>query len=786
MSAAVTLFRLDADAQGLFDGSVHGITIAGARNVKPLPGDGGLALNKGLIDVARNAVLDGLQTFTIEATVKPAAVGGTRQNITESQTPPMAFFIESNGKLTGSVHTAAGWQPVDSGTTLMKAGVAALVTFTRDATGKMELLIDGKSVGTANVAGPLTPVGALGFRVGASMDGDDWHFNGALAGLSIRQGVVTQQFFEAKRQEASRLEAKVKEAGIIKQIAVSLLPDESHARLQHVKDIMNAAGVQRLSDLGTLPVKAKVTLTRGTILVAPKKTTIPPVVWGEVAKNFRAATTVEAKRLTLATRLVNRNSASVLKNVPVQPRSELPADTQLTLPPVVLRTNPALRIAQPLRGIGEVKFLKGKGNGGLATGFCTSLASLVTDRFWLGRTDTPTVQKADVHRMQTAIHGKLLSRQSLLHFHDQGREGIDRVEQTYREIESTLLRGCDRQNAPPLFYIPAGEVWDSGYFDKLSSSHCVMPFKLLYPTGRALPTLTPDGSSSISDPDGVQMFVWDCNKPTNPNCRLVFRRESGKIHYDYFPDDATPEFRSTDGITLGMMRHGDYMLADHDPPFNGPFGLTAFVIDFLLSPADLQVTDENGLRTGNFNGQLRAEIPGSHLCYLAPGAYLLPANTALSRNITGSAAGQYSYCSLLPDGGSILIEKVVTAPGHIDQLHVNADGTQVRFTPAANKSFDITLARLVNGQSRAMSIKGAGAAPGAAMDLTVSPELSMLRLGNRSAAATVEVHAFALNRGVPAVNKQQAGVQLPTMNDLAVTVTDWTAVDLAVQIVPFE
>lgn len=69
-------------------------------------------------------------------------------------------------------------------------------------------------------------------------------------------------------------------------------------------------------------------------------------------------------------------------------------------------------------------FLKGKANGGLATGFCTSLAGLVADRFWQGRTDTPTVTKASVHKFLTAIHGKLLSRESLIHFHDQGRQGV--------------------------------------------------------------------------------------------------------------------------------------------------------------------------------------------------------------------------------------------------------------------------------------------------------------------------------------------------------------------------
>jgi hypothetical protein len=51
-------------------------------------------------------------------------------------------------------------------------------------------------------------------------------------------------------------------------------------------------------------------------------------------------------------------------------------------------------------------YLKGKANGGLATGFCTSLASLVADNFWTDRTDTHTISKESVHKFLTAIHGR--------------------------------------------------------------------------------------------------------------------------------------------------------------------------------------------------------------------------------------------------------------------------------------------------------------------------------------------------------------------------------------------
>jgi hypothetical protein len=1343
MSAATTLFRLVGDSNGMFDGSVIGVPILKSTGAKVLPQDSGIALDKGAIDIGRQNDLDSLQSFTIEAEVTPSSLGGARQNIIEGQTPSIALFVESNSKLVGSVHTAAGWVTVDSGAILLQAGAAHLVTFTRDTNGKNELFINGKSVGSKLVPGPITHVGALGFRVGRGMDGTSFPFSGTVKELSIRQGVVTQQFFAKQAQAAQLLEAKVKQAGIIKNISVNLLPDASHARLQHVKDIMNAAGIQSVSDLDNLPVTTRTTLSRGQMLVAPKKGNVVRVGWSDIAKQFRASDAVTQRNI-LAAHLTNQNSAGLLHNLPteqivphltpvhpspilptlpgggshppVSPSSiplrirEIPLHTskalkvvnnkvvsidaklmgrlasrkpidwpttssgqiqalalttipidsavviagtldlteqQLVVEPNVqtlyiiaetvicgnnaaitwrrpggttpgraddpdlngrdffgvqtkedsrdgldggdgrpaqagiagatgraapniemwvktmtglpnldfngedgivggrgqrggrgghggdghvghrwwlfgwhcdteggdggdggnggrggdggrggsggnagaitigvlngtlentvvnksfriknqggrranggaggaggiggaggssgngetchgarvghngamgqpgangpaswsdggdglitffeftqaawddLMTRPwvsqitpteafpgdtlivrgsrftandtvlvdgnplatrvnadeSLSVTMPLTltggshqvfvrrtdgiesnrvnvgikpqldvftgtlaqgstttlkghaflpgasvlfngmaipanvsnattltfaipgtggggstggtitvqvrnpdgrvsnlrsgqqprilevpfkygqhnlsfgnfasadpdwgnyedtfGAAEVwheqldpifghpiltaayfgfyvYFLKGKDNGGLATGFCTSLASLVAERFWLGNTDTPTLQQPALLNQLTSVHGKLLSRESLLTFHDQGREGIDRVERTYREIEATFLRGADRQNQPLLFFIPSGDIWDSGYFDKLSDSHCVMPWRFVYPLGRPAPQLTPDGASTISDPDGVELFVWDCNRPTGPASKLRFHRDGGKIHFEYIPDSRSTEFSSQDGITLGMMRHGDYMLADHDLPFGGPFGLTSFIIDFLLSPADLQAVDANGLRTGNFGGQLLAEIPNSHPCYLIKGMYLLPASTALTRTITGTATGMYSYNSITPDGTSILLQDVATQAGHQDVVAISADATQIRFTPAADKTFSLTIARVVNNQARALAVSGVGGGPGNDVDITLSPELNVVRVGNRGATRNLTLKAVSVVKGGAAINRNLPAVAVPDANDLAITVTDWNTLDLQASPISFQ
>ncbi len=437
-----------------------------------------------------------------------------------------------------------------------------------------------------------------------------------------------------------------------------------------------------------------------------------------------------------------------------------------------------------------VYFLKGKGGGGLATGFCTSLASEVADRLWTGQNDTNTLTLTDsLLKTLTGVHGKLLSRQSLLHFHDQGRQGTARVEQSIREIEATFLRGCDRNAAPLLFFIPSGDVWDSGYFDKLGQSHCVMPYRFVYPPGHPGPQLSGDGSTTVSPLDGVQMFVWDCNNPESQNCFVALALQNGQLTFQFKPNGvADPDLQTSKGVTLGEWTNGNYLLGDHDLPFSGPLGLTTFIIEFLLSPADLQVTDETGNKTGTFGTQIRSEIPGSHPCYLAKNMYMLPSDTALTRTIVGNGNGNYTFGSVQPDAGSVVIENVPTVTGQQDVLSMSADGTQMRFTAGADKTFNITICRQVNSQARAIAVSGVGAAPGADIDLTVSPDLSLVRLGNQGAARTVSVNAFTTDKTVAntVVNKSVAGVALPAAHDLVVAVPDWAQVNLSVQAVSFQ
>ena len=429
-------------------------------------------------------------------------------------------------------------------------------------------------------------------------------------------------------------------------------------------------------------------------------------------------------------------------------------------------------------------FLKGIDNGGLATGFCTSMSTVVLDEYYTGSSDTHTRYSLDAATKErfTAIHGRLLSRESLIDFHDQGSLGNANVETVFRRFENSMLNGSDRESALMLFFVPSGTVWDAGYIDKLGDSHCIVPIRMVYPVGH-------DGTSIA----GVRMYCWDCNHPveegaeTAYNCYLEFRLTDGEIRFDYYTGTgSTPHFCSEDGITLASMSNGKYLLSDHDLPFSGPFGLTRFVVDFLLSPADLLIEDGSARQTGLHAGNIVAEIPNSHPAYLAKNLYLLPADTALTRRITGNASGSYEYHSVAPNGTSISLENVTTIDGEEDILSVNADSSQIRFTPSSTKTFTLNLARELGDHVRAVSIQGGGAGPVTEMDMTISPDLSVIRMGNKETARNVDIRVTAYNvdSGTNSTNDTN-GVNLPTDHDLLVTVTDWSDLAVTVRSLPF-
>ena len=200
------------------------------------------------LQIPRSNSYDELSAFTIEATIKAKSVAG-RQNIIEGQTPPVAFFLDSNRRLAGSIHTSRGWQTVTSGRTKVPLRKFVQVTFTRDQTGHMRLKIDGEEVGKKRAGGALRSVGETGFLVGIGMDQQRYQFVGAISGLKIRNNVVDEAEIQERIDRAQALQESLVHALNIERVRVSPDRDESYARLQPVKSILSSIGVDKLTDL---------------------------------------------------------------------------------------------------------------------------------------------------------------------------------------------------------------------------------------------------------------------------------------------------------------------------------------------------------------------------------------------------------------------------------------------------------------------------------------------------------------------------------------------------------
>ena len=227
-----------------------------------------------------------------------------------------------------------------------------------------------------------------------------------------------------------------------------------------------------------------------------------------------------------------------------------------------------------------------------------------------------------------------------------------------------------------LFFVPSGAAWDEGYFDRLGDSHCIVPYRIVYPIGH-------DGTSI----DGVTMFCWDCNHPFDPandaarNCRLVFRMTDGEIRYDYFDGGGSTKFRSEDGVTLATMTNGKYLLSDTTCRSAARSGSprSSSISSFRLLICWSRAHRGSGRVCW---GRGSSQDPGQPPLLSGEGG--VPAssdNEALTDASPAMRAAATRIDSIAPNGVSMSMENVATGVGQVDVLAANADGTTLRFTP---------------------------------------------------------------------------------------------------------
>ena len=110
-----TLLFVRTENNSAFDGSVKGTALKLNGPVTPTKVENQFQLSQGFLETGAMPELEKSGAFTVEALVTPDAVLGSRQNIMESQKPPIAFFIDDKGFLNGSINlTTGGWKSVKS------------------------------------------------------------------------------------------------------------------------------------------------------------------------------------------------------------------------------------------------------------------------------------------------------------------------------------------------------------------------------------------------------------------------------------------------------------------------------------------------------------------------------------------------------------------------------------------------------------------------------------------------------------------------------------------------
>jgi len=96
MAQGATPFCLSAAARGACDASNKGLSVKATARATLLK-SGSFNLAGGNIEIGRDAALDRLQPFTLEATVAPRQIAGDRHNIIEAQTPAVTLLIAPDG-----------------------------------------------------------------------------------------------------------------------------------------------------------------------------------------------------------------------------------------------------------------------------------------------------------------------------------------------------------------------------------------------------------------------------------------------------------------------------------------------------------------------------------------------------------------------------------------------------------------------------------------------------------------------------------------------------------------
>ncbi len=446
--------------------------------------------------------------------------------------------------------------------------------------------------------------------------------------------------------------------------------------------------------------------------------------------------------------------------------------------------------------------------GTAATGLCTGFSTAAMNRFLNGETRTVDEAAATtpaLTREFTVNMGRLLSGQLLSTFLSQCLNGLPQAQTTLQQIEQTFTNGPNRSNMPVIFFVPAGLPVSSQWFDNLNASHCLIPWKLTRPPGWT------------SGYNGVQLYLYDCNNPKDNNCFLTFQQRGTTLAFSYNADTTVC---SDNGWTLGVLTMDQALYSGVDLPWvYGAEAALEFVVDIILSPATLAVSNLAGQTTGTRGSAIVAEVPGAiPSLQRMHNLVLVPRQLALQRTIQGTGAGTYTYASiappdptalatayngLLPAGDAsariapgargLTLQNVSCTATTRDVVLLGPNNYSIQIsTNEAGKTFDALLTHRYDVQTGAapnvqttsqiqlVALKGLSVAPGEQLLMWSDNVLGQVGVSNTGAAKAFQVAVSTVDPASGKVTATQTVAGSVAANaDFALTVANWNQLSSA-------
>lgn len=329
-------------------------------------------------------------------------------------------------------------------------------------------------------------------------------------------------------------------------------------------------------------------------------------------------------------------------------------------------------------------------------GHCSGMSATALQYFHQGGSDLhsqhpsshadPPPISSQLMRRLDVTQGRVLSRELVTHYADQGQEGINSVEKSIRKIEEDFRDGLGESTARVLCFIPSGSIWDVFADEQTRNAflrcHCIVPTRIVYP----------DSSRSLN---GAKLFIYDCNRPDNDNLFLELFEKNGKIHFKY-TDGFGYGYSSESGFTLSNATLQKQLIDDVDLPFSGPSAtaaLMAFFIDLILSPARIRVEDDAGKVLGFKDGKMHSDPNLGYVCPWLENYLLVRVDAGLTRRrIIGEEDGKYTYMSNHPSGRSVTIKDALCSSTTEDVVTIDSEFANVEIQTSEGKALDLHLA----------------------------------------------------------------------------------------------